>query len=131
MQWPKTLMMVAVVAAAAFAGGAFSQWAMARAEACKKVEEAPGVIEAKAFNVVDDNGNVMAVLGADEEGTGLAILDVDGTARAVFGIDEDGSGLVFLDADGTPRVAMGLGKEGPGLIFLDADGKATTPETEK
>ena len=129
MKWTKNLAMLAVVAASAFAGGAFVQWVSSPAMADEAVKKVPAVVEAKEFRVVDDEGNARVVLGVGEEGPGIAINDVDGTPRVAIGVGADGAGLAILDTDGKARIALGLGEEeGPGLIFLDADGNPVSQQ---
>jgi hypothetical protein len=55
------------------------------------------IVTAKAFQLVDDNGNVRALLGLRSmEGAGLWLYDTDGKALAALEVVEDGSGSVTL-----------------------------------
>jgi len=80
------------------------------------------VVEATEFRLVDKQGNVLAVLGSDEKGTGLIVMDSDGNARAILGVGDDGAGVVTLDENETPRALFGSGDKGAGAVFFDDGG---------
>ena len=122
MQWTKKLMMVALVAAAAFAGGAFMQWVSSPAVADEAAKQVPAVVEAKTLHILGGEGDVRVALGMGKGGPGIAVFDGDGAARVAMGIGPDGPGLAILDTEGAARIALGLGEDGPALIFLGPDG---------
>jgi len=82
------------------------------------------VIRASAFEVVDDNGMVLARLAASGPGetsnVGLSFYDKRGRNRASFGTQGDSTMLSFLDENGTYRLTMAALSEGwPLLAFTD------------
>jgi hypothetical protein len=72
---------------------------------------APGVLRAKAFELVDDKGTVRASLQSYPDGnTVLRLFSENGEIRVKIGASGDGSGIVLLDAQTNPglhAVAMG------------------------
>lgn len=85
--------------------------------------KAPGVIQAKSFAVVDDNGAVRAALAAKGDGAGLAIYDKAGKTRASLGTTGDGIVLVLCDKAGKERAALVTGGDSTGLVLYDETGK--------
>jgi hypothetical protein len=71
------------------------------------------VVQAEAFEVVDQAGHVMARLGpvpgseVNEPGTGLVLLDESGAPRLTLSLDASGPAL-HLIAGGTVRVSMAV-----------------------
>ena len=63
----------------------------------------PGVIRAKSFAVVDDNGMVRASLATSGDNTGLALYDQAGKLRANLGAISDGADLALYGAAGNSR----------------------------
>ena len=90
-------------------------------------EAAPTVIEARALQVVDENGTIRIGMNAD----GLSYYDQTGTKRAgisaanISYLDESGTmrsllfddGIAYIDADGTRRAVMHDG----GFVYMDAN----------
>jgi len=69
--------------------------------------KAPGVIQAKSFAVVDDNGMVRASLGTSGDGTGLALLDKAGNIRAGLAARGANTALILNDKAGNRRATLG------------------------
>ncbi len=64
----------------------------------------PDVIQARSFQVVDDNGRVRAELS-----TGLTVFDQNGTARLSAYVQDDGAVyLDILDENGKHRLDLGM-----------------------
>ena len=60
------------------------------------------VIRAKAFQLVNDNGDVVAELKTSRDGdTSFSLFDKDGEARLVAGLSSDGPRLVLNCAQGS------------------------------
>ncbi len=68
--------------------------------------KAPQVIQAKRFEVVDDNGTVRASLNTDNDGEGLALYDKAGRLRAGLGEIADNVSLALADRAGKTRVEL-------------------------
>ena len=73
-------------------------------------EQIPELIQARAFEVVDENGTIRAGMGAD----GIGYADENGTGRAGMGAD----GIGYADENGTGRVGMGA----DGIGYSDENG---------
>ena len=54
----------------------------------------PEVIQAKSFEVVNDEGKVVAAIYADANGGVLGVSNKDGKQVAGIGVDADGDGVV-------------------------------------
>jgi hypothetical protein len=88
------------------------------------------VLRTKRLEIVDDKGEVRALLGTREEGVGgLSVYDASGRVRIRLEAGElpdQGSGLSVLDTDGNPRVVVNMNNDpdkDSALILLDTDGK--------
>jgi hypothetical protein len=88
------------------------------------------VVQAKRLEIVDDEGQVRAVLGTREKGIGgLTVFDASGRKRASLEageISEESSGLSVYDTNGKPRAVVTMHNDsdkGSALILLDAEGK--------
>ena len=93
-----------------------------------------GVVRARQFQLVDEEGNQRAVLGLSEGSYGeamLAFYDPSGEMmRMTLGYTEGAIGIMVYDAQGQLRVTLDLDEEGvldtpgdPGLRFWDAEGE--------
>jgi hypothetical protein len=105
---------VTVIAAAALAGR----------PSLVGAEKAPGVVQAKSFELVDDNGRVGASLGSAGDVTSLAFYDKKGKPRASLGNSGDATFLAFYDKTGkTTRVALSTTGDNASLRLNDEAGK--------
>ncbi len=86
--------------------------------------KAPGTVQAKSFEVVDDNGVVRAFLGTTGDLSVLRLYDTAGKPRAFLGTTGDGAGLLTLyDKAGIDRAALGTVGDLSGLTLYDKAGK--------
>jgi len=69
-------------------------------------QDSPGVLQATGFDLVNDDGVVVAQLYVGEDGTGqVRLRDADGVVRVKLGASSDGSGLIlFQGGDPEPGV---------------------------
>ena len=105
---------VTVIAAAALAGG----------PSLVAAAKAPEVVQAKSFQVVDDNGRVGASLGNAGDNTFLIFYDNSGKPRASLGNAGDTTYLAFYDKTGKiTRVALSSTGDNASLRLNDKDGK--------
>ena len=92
------------------------------------------VIEAQEFRLVDEWGNVRAVLETTEssitgEAAGISLKDPSGTERAWIGVNNDGETvLCFYDSTDQrdnihPRLMLISEKSGAAVLIMDTDGK--------
>ena len=72
------------------------------------MSDIPGVIQAKAFQLVDDNGKVRAELGMNEGHPELKLVDDNGKVRAELGMNEGHPELKLLDSEGESRLRAGV-----------------------
>ncbi len=62
-----------------------------------------GVLEASGFDLVNDEGTVVAQLYVGDDGTGqIRLRDAGGEVRAKIGASPDGAGLILFNAQGEP-----------------------------
>ena len=80
------------------------------------------VVNAKQFNLLDDNGKTRAVLKV-KDGPGLALYDANGKPRVILAVDEDGPKLNLFDENEKTRAALGVGKDWVQLKLYDENGK--------
>jgi len=107
---------------AAFAGGYVAQ-RVSCPSAGAALPGAAQIISAQAFQVVDENGRLRAVLSVTKDGPGVRLWDENGKVRAMLFVDKNGSGLGLVDENRTARAALYVGKDGPALSLSDANGK--------
>jgi hypothetical protein len=90
--------------------------------ATRAAPSVPDVVQARAFEVVDSNGQVRGALGVTSDGPALLITDAAGHGRAGLGLGPTGEPvLVLRDAAGKNRAALSLAADGmPGLFFYSA-----------
>lgn len=84
------------------------------------------VVRARAFEVVDDSGNVRGTLGlSDDNSPFLSLLDPDGQVRVRISLNPDGAaGLAIGDRHGKVRAQFGLSSDGSANLALgDRNGK--------
>jgi hypothetical protein len=86
--------------------------------------KAPEVVQAKRFEVVDDNGRVGAWLANTGDLTSLVFFDKSGKPRASLGNNGDATYLAFYDNTGKiTRVALSTTGNYASLRFNDEAGK--------
>ena len=85
------------------------------------LQTVPDVIQAKKFQVVNDEGEVVAELGANEEGGTLRIDKNGGIRGAFLGVYENGGLFGIFNKDGKPSVALGADENGGGLSIRNKD----------
>ena len=86
------------------------------------LQTVPEVIQAKRFEVVNDDGKTVAEIFADEDGGALRILNKDGQPVVGFFADEDGGMLGISNKDGTPVSGLYSDKDGGVLRIYSKDG---------
>lgn len=84
----------------------------------------PASVQARRFELVDEVGRVLAVLGVLDGGpgpsrAGLALLDEHGRARVWLTLGDDGPALVF-DQAGNDVVQLGVNDPGPDTLHVGA-----------
>jgi hypothetical protein len=111
------------VMAAAFAGGAASQWLLAGAPALGQDEaEAAGdagVVDVRELRLVDGDGTVRGSLRVTEGGSGLVLCDSTGRARTVLGVQDAGMAMSLFDADSQLRGALVVNENHRAISFFD------------
>lgn len=89
---------------------------------------APAMVRARAFSLVDADGNERARIGSvPGGGTGLVLLDSAGRPRVALGCDAEGAvtGLTLMDPNGKDRALLGTDpKDGVAFHLSSVDGKA-------
>lgn len=92
-------------------------------------EEAIKAVEARKFNLIDENGVVRATLGWNEfNGPSLRMFNIKGEERMALGIAENVPKVDYigefyvLDENGKPRLALAYWDDMPRLDILDSDG---------
>ncbi len=84
-------------------------------------EKAPALVQAKSFELVDDNGRVGASLGSAGD---VTFYDKKGKPRASLGNSGDATFLAFYDKTGkTTRVALSTTGDNASLRLNDEAGK--------
>ena len=89
-------------------------------------EQAPEVVKARSFQLVDRQGKVRAELGLDrDEKPSLILRDAAGKDRVGLVVEPDGSpALILSDAAEKVRASLWLESDGnPRLALQDAAGK--------
>ena len=92
------------------------------------LQTVPDVIQAKKFEVVNDEGKVVASFYANMGGGMLSFSNKDGKVVAGLGSDEvNGGGVLGINnKDGKPVAALGASEIGGMLITLDNKGETTS-----
>lgn len=86
----------------------------------------PGVVEASGFDLVNDDGIVVAQLYVGEGGTGqIRLRDESGEVRVKMGASSDGAGLILFNAQGepVPGVAAATDEQGAKITLVNGDKK--------
>lgn len=94
---------------------------------------AANVIQTQMLQLLDANGNMVAVLGTRGNSAGLVFFDNKGKTALALGEDQNANkpsaGLVVLDGNafmpgnGVARAALGINGDGAGVTALDGDQK--------
>jgi hypothetical protein len=83
------------------------------APAAESDAQAPAVIRAQEFLLVDKQGKAVAQLHAGEDGGGnLRLRSGDGTIRVKLGATADGAALLLLDRAADPAIRLATDKSG-------------------
>lgn len=82
---------------------------------------AEGTLRAEAFELVDDDGRVVAVLESDGGYPRLAFRDASGIERVQLFHDAEASGLYVADAVGTTRIGIAQFAHGGGGVALHGE----------
>jgi len=101
-------------------------WCIKTSPPAKAQNGVAEVIKAKAFQVVDDDGNLRATLGLDSEGTShLEFYDAQGGLHAFLILHPSGYvGFGLHDAQGEQRLGFGVNRDGsPQLILYNTRGE--------
>ena len=77
----------------------------------------PDVIQAKAFQLVDDNGNVRAELRTEHDGE-PSFVDKDGLTRLEAGLNGGDGFLTLLNEDGCARFSLDFNESGNTALTL-------------
>jgi hypothetical protein len=87
------------------------------------VQSVPDVIQAKKFEVVNDEGKSVARLSANEDGGYLSVCNKDGQVVALHGADENGGYSSICNKDGIPVAGLAVKEYGSLLSIANKDGK--------
>ena len=84
----------------------------------------PQVLRVRAFQLVDENGEVRAQLNVDETNGEVIfrLMDAKGTIRVKMGASEEGSGLLLLNNLTEPGVHILANQDGTTLTLVDHNG---------
>jgi len=82
--------------------------------------QAPSVLRAEGFELVDKTGRVAAQLFLGEDGGGnLRLRSGDGMVRVKLGATPDGSGLILFDKEAEPSVWLAANKSGTSATLAE------------
>jgi hypothetical protein len=82
--------------------------------------QAPAVLRAQSFEMVNGRGQVIAQLHPGEDGGGnLRLRTGDGTIRVKLGAGADGSSLLLMDSQPEPAVWLASGKSGTSITLAE------------
>ncbi|MFO8008672.1 MAG: hypothetical protein R6V05_13155 [Candidatus Brocadiia bacterium] len=116
---------LAVIVAAALIGGFAAQAVLGTVVGGAHAASAEGVIRARAFVVVDEQGRELATLGARADATGLVVRDKEGNRRMVVGmLPDEQTAIVINGADQTTQLALGAWEKTNHLDLYDGAGRA-------
>ena len=84
----------------------------------------PQVLRVRAFQLVDENGEVRAQLNVDETNGEVVfrLMDAKGTIRVKMGASEEGSGLLLLNHLTEPGVQILADQNGSSLTLTEEGG---------
>ncbi|MCX6088873.1 MAG: hypothetical protein NTX88_00565 [Candidatus Atribacteria bacterium] len=80
-------------------------------------------IVTETLKIVDEKGNIQALLSGSPEGPDLSFYDSGEKVRMSLGLVRGDSGIRFSDPDGKTRIIMALVGGGPMITFADPNGK--------
>jgi hypothetical protein len=82
--------------------------------------QAPAVLRARAIELVDQRGRVVAQLHVGEDGGGnLRLRSADGSVRVKLGATADGSGLLLFDKHVEPAVWLVANESGTSATLAE------------
>jgi hypothetical protein len=82
--------------------------------------QAPAVLRAQSFEMVDTRGRVIAQLHPGVDGGGnLRLRTGDGTIRVKLGATAEGSALHLMDGQPEPAVSLASGKSGTSITLAE------------
>ena len=87
------------------------------------LQTVPDVIQAKKFEVVNDEGKVFAAIGASKYGGALGILNKEGKQVSLIAAYPNGGQLSLSNKDGKQVAAMFANEHGGALVASNKDGK--------
>src|SRR3990172_8852349 len=84
----------------------------------------PQVLRVRAFQLVDENGEVRAQLNIDETNGEVVfrLMDAKGTIRVKMGASEEGSGLLLINHLTEPGVQILADQNGSSLTLTEEGG---------
>ena len=83
-------------------------------------QQPTGILRAQGFELVNNQGQVVAQLFSGDDGGGnLRLRSGDGVVRVKLGADAGGSGLLLLDEETEPAVWLLAGKDGTRLTLAE------------
>jgi len=86
---------------------------------CQDRPDGTGTVRARRFEIVDADGAVQAVLGADGEGSvGLFVYDADSVVRLSVTHDSSQTALFISDDEGVVRIGVAQFAHGGGGVAL-------------
>ena len=91
------------------------------------LQTVPDVIQAKRFEVVNDEGKVVVKMGASNDGGGLGIFNNDGKIVVGTNAYKNGGLLYVLNKDGGKVAGLRANKDGSGdVLTLNNKGEVTS-----
>jgi hypothetical protein len=86
-------------------------------------QNTPGVLRARAFELVDDAGKIRASITVETNGSAVfRMRDAEGTIRVKIDAKETGSGLLLLDETTNPGVQVLAGRDGTRMTIVNQNG---------
>ena len=82
--------------------------------------EQKDTVAASRFVLVDEDGNIAAMLSSNAGGSFLMLNGADRSRRVLLGATEDGAALELTGGAANAQISMGVGEGGP-LIALKND----------
>ena len=91
------------------------------------LQTVPDVIQAKRFEVVNDEGKVVVIMGASNDGGWLGIFNNDGKIVVGTNAYKNGGLLYVLNKDGGKVAGLRANKDGSGdVLTLNNKGEVTS-----